>query len=94
MPEEETPQPQLFETTDNDWQTEWVGMPAYDNVYQPEPEITATFKFRNEADFLEFVALVKEHIYNGKRVFDGIQRKTVKSAWYPHNESGSGYQYQ
>jgi hypothetical protein len=94
MPEETSPQFQLFEVAENDWREEWVGMPEYNNVYQPEPEITATFKFRNEEDFLTFLALVQEHIYNGKRVFDGIQRKTVKSAWYPHNENGSGYQYQ
>ena len=32
----------------NDWVKEWVNMPEYVNEEQPKPEITATFKFRNE----------------------------------------------
>ena len=31
----------------NDWRDELDGLPAYDNEVQPEPEIRATFKFRN-----------------------------------------------
>ena len=38
----------------NDWVKEWVNMPEYVNEEQPKPEITATFKFRNEQDYLLF----------------------------------------
>ena len=76
------------------WRTEWVGMPAYDNIEVAPPAITATFKFRNEEDFQEFNRLIREHIYGGQRVFDGTQRKDVKSTWYPLNVRGSEYQYE
>jgi hypothetical protein len=43
------------------WEEEWVGMPSYHNVKRADPEITATFKFRNSEDFEDFKAKVKEH---------------------------------
>lgn len=76
----------LFEDTTNSWQKEWVGMPEYDNKEQEQPVITATFKFRSIEDFEKFKAVVQEHLYNGQKVFDGMQRKDVKSAWYPLKE--------
>lgn len=72
---------------------EWKEMPEYDNVKQPDPEITATFKFRNTEDYEQFKALVKEHIYNGEKVFDGMQRKDKKQAWYPLKKKASRYRY-
>ena len=39
----------------NDWKEEYNDMPEYNNVKQDEPFITATFKFRNEDDFLKFI---------------------------------------
>ena len=42
------------------WKEHWVGMPEYNNVKQPEPLITATFKFQNEKDYEEFKALAKK----------------------------------
>ena len=73
--------------------TEWVGMPEYNNVDQADPVITATFKFRNEEDYEEFKELVKKHLYNGEKVFDGMQKKEAKQAWYPLKEKGSKYAY-
>lgn len=74
----------LFEEENiNDWKKEWVGMPEYNNVRQEDPYITATFKFKNQEDFDKFNKLIKEHLYNGEKVFDGMQRKEVKSTWYP-----------
>ena len=35
----------------NDWKQEWLQMPEYNNVKQPKPLITATFKFRNNEDY-------------------------------------------
>ena len=77
----------------NDWRKEWVGMPEYNNAPQAEPLITATFKFRTEEDFLKFNKLIKEHLYNNEKPFDGMQRKTVKSTWYPLKEKASKYRY-
>ena len=77
-------QPNLFGGFDeNNWEEEWVGMPEYNNVLEPEPFITATFKFRNQEDFDEFNSLIKKHLYEDEKPFDGNQRKTVKSTWYP-----------
>jgi len=74
-------------------QEEWVDMPEYDNVKNPEPEITATFKFRNENDYNEFKSLVQKHVYKGKRVFDGNQQIHKKHAWFPRLEKPSNYIY-
>ena len=43
-----------FFVTENDWEKEYIDMPEYNNIKQPEPAITATFKFQNETDFLKF----------------------------------------
>ena len=44
----------MFEMDQFDIQKgEWEGMPEYNNVQEKEPSITATFKFRNEEDFLK-----------------------------------------
>ena len=77
----------------NDWVKEWVNMPEYVNEEQPKPEITATFKFRNEQDYLLFKEKVKEHIYSGQKVFDGQQTKEAKQAWFPLKEKASKYIY-
>lgn len=84
---------QLFDKKENNWVDEWVGMPEYDNKQVDEPFITATFKFRNQEDFDTFNALLKQHMYEGQKPFDGMQRKTVKSTWYPLNEKASKYRY-
>lgn len=85
----------LFENTEdiNNWQEHYIGMPEYNNVKQLEPAITATFKFRNQEDFDEFNTLLKKFIYNGEKPFDGMQRKEVKSTWYPLNEKASKFIY-
>ena len=67
----------------NDWREEWVDMPEYNNIKEPEPEITATFKFRNLQDFLEFEKIVEKHLYLGKKAFNGTQKPDHKTAWYP-----------
>lgn len=84
----------LFDDTEpNDWREHWIGMPEYNNVPASEPAIVATFKFRNEMDFIRFNRLIKEHLYDGEKPFDGMQRKTVKSTWFPLNEKAKGYRY-
>lgn len=77
----------------NDWKDHWIGMPEYNNVKQEEPFIIATFKFRNQIDFDQFNELLKKHIYNGEKPFDGMQRKNVKSTWFPLNEKANKYVY-
>ena len=77
----------------NDWQDEWVGMPEYNNIQQPKPFIMATFKFRNQEDFERFNKFLKDNLYNGEKVFDGRQTKTVKSGWFPLYEKASKYRY-
>ncbi len=86
-------QKKLFDEQKNDL-FGWDGMPEYQNEKQPPPEITATFKFRNKQDYDTFHALVKKHIYDGKKVFDGMQKKDKKNAWYPLNEKASNYYYE
>lgn len=71
----------------------YIGMPEYNNHNQEAPVITATFKFRTEEDYEEFKELIKQHIYNGVKPFDGMQRKEKKQAWYPHKEKASKYVY-
>ena len=72
---------------------DYSGMPEYNNSKQPDPEITATFKFRSQEDYNTFHSLVKEHIYNGKKVFDGMQKKESKTTWFPLKEKASNYRY-
>jgi hypothetical protein len=79
---------------ENNLNEHWQDMPSYNNVLQDKPLITATFKFRTEEDYEEFHKLVKEHIYEGVKVFDGMQRKDVKQAWYPLKEKASRYVYE
>ena len=79
---------------ENRWEEHYVGMPEYNNVCEPDPLITATFKFRTQEDFEQFNKLIKQHLYDGERVFDGMQRKDVKSSWYPLREKPSKYRFQ
>lgn len=72
----------------------YFNMPEYNNLNLPPPLIEATFKFRSEEDFEEFNYLLKKYIYNGQKIFDGMQRKDKKSAWYPLLEKSSKYQYE
>ena len=72
---------------------DYTAMPEYKNTKQPEPKITATFKFRSQGDYDKFHDLVKKYIYEGERVFDGMQRMEKKSAWFPLKEKGSNYRY-
>lgn len=78
----------------NDWKEHWQDMPEYDNVPQKEPEITALFKFKNYEDFELFNELLKKHVYKTSKVFDGMQRKDKKSAWFPLPERASKYLYE
>jgi hypothetical protein len=86
-------QKSLFKEKENDWQEEWIGMPEYNNTKQEEPFIKATFKFRNQEDFDYFNKFLRENLYNKEKVFDGMQRKTVKSTWYPLKEKARKYRY-
>ena len=72
---------------------EWKNMPEYNNELQKEPEITAEFKFKNNNDFEEFNKLLKKYVYKCNKVFDGMQKKTKKTAWYPLKEKASKYRY-
>lgn len=85
-------QKELFKT-ENNWKEEWLEMPEYNNVKQEEPLITVTFKFRTEEDFFKFKNLVQEFVFNGEKVFDGMQKKDKKTSWYPHKEKASKYEY-
>ena len=78
---------------ENRWEEHYVGMPEYNNVCEPDPSITATFKFRTQEDFEEFNKLIKQHLYDGQRVFDGMQRKEAKSAWYPLRPKASKFKF-
>jgi hypothetical protein len=83
----------LFDDLETPVQAEWKNMPEYIAEYEDEPEITATFKFRCLDDFEEFNLKMREHLYYDERVFDGMQTKTKKQAWYPLKEKSSRYIY-
>lgn len=83
----------LFGENENDWKEHWLGMPEYNNVEETPPLITATFKFRNEEDFDNFKETIRKHLYNGEKPFDGMQRKDIKSTWYPLKEKAKNYRY-
>jgi hypothetical protein len=86
----------LFNTGEaqhNDWKEHYVNMPEYNNFEQSPPAIVVRFKFRSQEDFDEFNKLIKTHLYNGEKVFDGMQRKNDKSAWYPLTPKASKYRY-
>ena len=85
-------QTEIFETKEY-WEIHYKNMPEYNNIKKPEPFITAVFKFKNQDDFDLFHKIIKEHLYGGKKVFDGMQRKDRKSAWFPLNEKASKYEY-
>ena len=72
----------------------WIDMPEYNNVKQKDPAITATFKFETQEDFDEFNSLLKKHVYHTNKVFDGMQRKDKKQAWFPLKEKGTQYLYE
>lgn len=71
----------------------YINMPEYNNTKRPEPEIEAKFKFRNKEDYDKFHQLVKKYIYDGVKVFDGMQKKHFKQAWFPLLEKASKYYY-
>ena len=50
-------------------------------------------QMRRAEDKDYWVNKVKELIYGGVKVFDGMQRKDKKQAWYPLNEKASNYEY-
>ena len=72
---------------------EWKGMPEYNNNKTEDPVIVATFKFRTKRDFEEFNNYLRHNLYNGQKVFDGMQKKDKKSTWFPPNEKASKYRY-
>jgi hypothetical protein len=78
----------------NNIQDHYQNLPEYNNIKEPEPFIEVKFRFKNQEDFDHFHKLIKEHLYNGQKVFDGMQRKDKKSTWYPLKEKGSKYVYE
>tara|TARA_R100001510_G_C7456410_1_gene78929 strand:- start:209 stop:463 length:255 start_codon:yes stop_codon:yes gene_type:complete len=75
----------------NNWEEHYKELPEYNNKKQEEPFIIAKFKFRNQKDFDEFNELLKKYVYKTNKVFDGMQRKTEKQAWFPLKEKASKY---
>lgn len=82
-----------IEPEENDWEEEWKGMPEYDNVEQTEPEVTVLFRFRSWEAFEEFKEKIREHLFEGERPFDGMQKKGEYNTWYPHTDRPRKYRY-
>lgn len=82
-----------FEDQKHNWKDEWIGMPEYNNQKPKDPEIIASFKFRNKQDYDKFMEVVKEKLYDNKRVFDGKQLKNNYSAWWPLDSRPSEHVY-
>tara|TARA_Y100000310_G_scaffold137866_1_gene136813 strand:+ start:2395 stop:2685 length:291 start_codon:yes stop_codon:yes gene_type:complete len=83
----------LMNLDENDWKEHYKEMPEYNNEKKPEPLIIAIFKFRTKEDFDEFHKVVKEKLYNGNKVFDGMQRKGKKQSWFPLPLRPSKFKY-
>jgi hypothetical protein len=82
----------LFGDTGVDaWQSEWDGMPEYDNRDLTKSEVVVTLHFASTEDYERFEALLREHLYAGRRPFDGRQRKDAKTAWWPPLPKGSDF---
>jgi len=79
---------------ENSWKDEWIDMPEYNNIITAPPVIVAVIKFRNESDFKLFNDTIKKYLYDGEKPFDGMQRKNVKSTWFPLKEKASKYIYE
>lgn len=84
----------LFELEQNNCDDHYIGLPEYNNIKVAEPFIIASFKFRNQEDFDFFNKFLKDNLYKEKKIFDGMQRKDVKSTWFPLNEKASKYRYE
>ena len=78
---------------ENNWRDHWKDMPEYNNTWEEEPECIAVFKFKTREDYENFKEFIKENLYNGERVFDGMQRRERKTAWYPPKKKSSNYEY-
>ena len=87
-------QQNLFPDLENEWEKEWKDMPEYNNINEPDAKITATFKFKTEQDYIDFLSLIKKHLYNGQKVFDGMQSKTKKQTWYPLKIKAKNFRYE
>lgn len=74
--------------------SEWTGMPEYQNVKDSPPEVVATFKFKTREAFERFEKVIKKELYEGQRVFDGMQKKDQKTTWFPLKEKASKFLYQ
>ena len=83
----------LFSEEENIWEEHYRQMPEYNNIKQPPPLIEAKFKFRTKEDFDNFHKVVKQYLYGGNKVFDGMQRKDKKQAWFPLPPRPSKYKY-
>lgn len=68
----------LFDKQEEEWKTQWVGMPEYEQNNNPSYK-TIYVHFRNKEDFDEFSKKYLSQI-------DSEQHITVKtkSLWYPH----------
>jgi hypothetical protein len=82
-----------YSITENKVEDHYIGMPEYSNINEDGPFIIATFKFRNQKDYDYFHSVVKKELYSGEKVFDGMQSKEKKQAWFPLKEKASMYYY-
>lgn len=86
-------QVEIFDDLEIPVECDWVDMPEFNNINEPQPEITATFKFRNKTDYDIFNELLKKHVYQTNKIFDGVQELNKKQAWFPLKEKTSIYRY-
>ena len=71
----------------------YTDMPEYENEEQEKPLITATFKFATKENYEDFKEKVCKFIFNGEKVFDGMQKLDAKQSWYPHKPKASRFIY-
>ena len=85
----------MFDTTPReDWAEHWQDMTEYNNINQPGPAVIVEIKFKTVEDYNEFHKKIKKYLYDGEKVFDGMQSKTKKNTWYPLKEKPSNYIYE
>lgn len=83
----------LFSELNFDINDLYTGMPEYQNQKEEEPLITALFKFSKVEDYEDFKNKVSKSLFDGEKVFDGMQKLTEKQSWYPHKQKASNFIY-
>jgi hypothetical protein len=77
----------------DDWRDHWDGMPEYANRDLTKAVVVVKLYFSSHDDFQSFEARLRDHLYEGRKPFDGRQRKDAKTSWWPPLPKGTDYEW-